>query len=349
MHPKRHTSRAFTYLLALLLVVPALGFNTTANAAQMTQESLTLGTSAVSAVTTHEYTFNIPTGSNIGSIMFEYCDTPFIQSACTPPPGMDASAATLDSESAVTGFSVDAATNATAILITRPSAAVAAPVQATYIFGGVVNPSVLNSTFFVRISTFSSSDGTGALIDDGAVAFSTSGSLGVGGFVPPYLTFCVGITVADRCESSTGSYVTLGELSSSATRQGQSQFAAATNYDSGYTVSVLGTTMTSGNKIIDALATPATSQPGASQFGINLRSNTSPVNGLEVTGIGSGVPSADYGIVNQYKFTSGDVIAGSSLPTDFNTYTVSYIVNISDSQSPGLYSTTLQYLAVAQF
>jgi hypothetical protein len=260
---------------------------------------------------------------------------------------MDMQIATISTQSGETGFSVSPSTTVNAMIITRPSAAVT-PGAAQYIFSNVTNPSNINSTIFVRITTHASIDGTGPLIDQGSVAFSTSGNLGTAGFVPPYITACAAVTVAADCSSLGNQLIAFGEFSSSATAKQTSQFAVATNDPTGYNMFLSGQTMTAGNLIIPAL-TGGASQTGQSQFGLNLRLNTSPSVGADPSGVGSGVADVGYGTPNSYRFVSGERIAYSPLPTDFNRFTVSYIVNISPTQGPGFYGTTMTYTAVVNF
>ena len=167
--------------------------------------------------------------------------------------------------------------------------------------------------------------------------------------MPPRLSFCVGVTVEPGCQFSTGSIVDLGELDAGSTRAGTSQFADSTNDENGYTVRALGNTLTSGNRVIDPLDATTESRSGEQQFGINLRQNTTPAVGSDVTGLGTGSPRGDYSFQNRFRFVSGEVIAGSNLPTDFNRYTVSYIANVELGQSAGVYASTIQYIATAQF
>ena len=180
------------------------------------------------------------------------------------------------------------------------------------------------------------------------MAFSTSTGFDVEGFVPPYLTFCVGVTVSSDCTSTTGNYLSFGELSSTSTKSLASQFAVATNDPVGYVVSLSGVTMTSGNNTIDKMELPMFSNTGVSQFGINLRANTSPLIGLDKSGSGTGFVSSDFNLVDQFVFKN-DNIAFSTIPSDFNVYTISYIVNIPNEQPPGIYTSTITYIATVQF
>ncbi|MCA9327202.1 hypothetical protein KDA14_01615, partial [Candidatus Saccharibacteria bacterium] len=100
---------------------------------------------------------------------------------------------------------------------------------------------------------------------------------------------------------------------------------------------------------IAALAAPDVSRVGVSQFGMNLRANSSPSAGQNVVGSGVGVVAAGYNTPNFFKYASGDVLVSSIDPEYFRLFTATYIVNVGASQSPGVYVTTLQYIALASF
>ena len=170
----------------------------------------------------------------------------------------------------------------------------------------------------------------------------------VNGFVPPYLSFCVGITVAGDCSFASGQLLNFGELSKVSPKFLTSQFAGATNDPGGFSTSVTGVTMTSGTNTIPSLSIPQFSSPGVSQFGMNLRSNTNPAVGADPSGIGTSAISPNFANPNLFSFNN-QIVTNSTIPTDYNVFTVSYMVNISNSQSPGVYNTTLTYIAVAAF
>lgn len=323
-------------------------FMPTASAAKLTTRRLLVGTSEPSANTSHDFSFTIGTNGNVGSISFLYCtNTPFQNDSCDAPAGLDLTGASLDSQSGEVGFSIDGASTANNIILSRVVSS-ASQSAVAYGFSGVVNPSLINSSIFVRILTYSSTDATGPATDFGAVVFSTSGDLTIGVFVPPRLIFCVGATVSLDCSSSTGAYLKLGELSAGSTNYGTSQFSVSTNSPTGYSVFLAGTTLTSGNNTIAAIPSPSISTPGVSQFGLNLRANTSPVVGEDKSGSFCSV-AAGYNTINKFVFSSGQMISSCPVPTDFEKYTASYIVNIDAAQRPGVYTTTIQYIASAMF
>ncbi len=107
--------------------------------------------------------------------------------------------------------------------------------------------------------------------------------------------------------------------------------------------------MTSGNEIIPALASNGASIVGQSQFGINLAANSNPSVGATVSGSGDATANSGYGTSNSFRYNDGEMIAASSLPTEYNRFTVSYLVNVSADQSPGIYATSFTYTAIASF
>ncbi len=141
----------------------------------------------------------------------------------------------------------------------------------------------------------------------------------------------------------------MGEFSSVHPNSGQSQLVTATNAQSGYNISVSGTTLESGNNIIPPMKTAGVPQPGVSQFGINLRANANPSVGANPSGPGHGAPTANYDQPNVYHYADGDVIVTSNFADDYRKYTVSYLVDVSHAQPAGVYASTFTYTALANF
>lgn len=336
--------------LGCLLLGMTLLIGAHAAAAVLTNRSITIPTAITNATTSHQYHFNYVSANSVGSVVFEYCDnSPIMTEPCNAPAGLNVANVILGSQSGQTGFIINTGnTTASRIVISRPPLSVV-PGAAGYTFNNAVNASTPNKTIFVRISSHATTDGSGTAIDQGAVAFILTSSLAVSAFIPPYLALCAGVNIAGNCSSTTGQGISLGMLSSAQANVGTTQVAAATNDVSGYTLSVLGSTMTSGSNIIPALTNPGVSVAGTGQFGINLRANTSPAVGQDPAGNGTATPTLPYGQVNMFTYNSGDIIASSPLSTDFNIFTVAYLVNVPATQPPGVYSTTLTFVAIASF
>ncbi len=341
--------RVLTSVLLVLLVAPIVVFIHNAEGLTLSPRTIKVGTSQPSAITSHNYSFNTLATSTVGSIKFEYCiNDAFVGTPCVPPSGLNVQNPTLSLQAGIFGFTLHPTSTANTIIITRPPTPVL-PTAVGITFNGVTNPSTVNQPVYIRMSIHATTDATGPYSDEGAVVLAITNGVGTNAFVPPFLIFCVAVTVEPNCSSTGGVYVGMGELSSTSPRSGTSQFAGATNDVSGYSVAILGSTMTSGNNVIPALASATNSVPGTGQFGINLRSNSIPSSGSNPTGAGTLFPTAPYNSINQYTFVPGATIASSSISTEFNRMTVSYIANIAQDQPPGVYSTTLTYVATASF
>ncbi len=259
------------------------------------------------------------------------------------------SAATLNSQVGEGGFVIlPAGTNANTIVLTRVPLLTTAT-SVVYELGNVINPSSSGS-FFGRVQTFASIDASGLENAHGGMALSISAPVQISTYVPPYLLFCVGVTIAPfDCSTASGSYVNFGNLSEFAASSGTTQMLTATNAGNGYTLTVNGTTMVSGTNIIGALAASDVSRPGVSQFGLNLVANTTPNVGTNPQGTGTATPAPGYDVANFYKFNSGDVVATLSNTDEYRLFTSSYIVNIPHGQPVGVYVATLTYICLASF
>jgi hypothetical protein len=333
------------FLLALLIV----NFGPSAEAADFQNRSIRLSSPSAGEASNHTFSFTNPTVSVVGSIVLQYCaNSPLFIDPCAAPAGLDATAASLASQTGNVGFVKDASSTASRIVLSRAPAG-SLSINSSYTLNNVINPTLADQTFFGRISMHASSDGSGPAIDQGAVAFSTSGSFNIGAYVPPFLIFCVGVTVAPDCSSTTGNLIDFGVLAPTITALATTQFAGATNDFTGYQVFVNGQTMTSGNNAIPELTIPGSSSQGVSQFGLNLRLNNAPVVGNNPSGSGTAVVDPKYNTSNLFAFGDGDKVVSSPITTDFNVFTQSYLVNVSALQKPGVYATTLLYTAVASF
>lgn len=339
------------YIQALVLVAPILvGGMPRVGAAELHNRSVQLSTAQLGAEATHSFSFSVASNSPLASISFLYCtNSPLASEPCTAPAGLDLTNVSLDAQTGNEDFAYQSSySTANSIVITRP-VDVAVPGPSGYVFKGILNPTTSAQTTYVRIATYATPDASGAATDFGAVTFATQDIFRVDAYVPPYITFCAGVFVTLNCNSVTGTYVDIGELGPGRTATGVMQFSGATNDPGGYTTYLSGYTMTSGNNIITPLNINAGSALGSSQFGLNLRANSNPSVGLEPNGVGSLTPAPGYGTPNSYRFVNGEAIASTSFPTDFRILTASFIVNVSRSQPPGIYVTTMTYTAIASF
>jgi hypothetical protein len=317
----------------------------------------------------------------VGSIKFQYCTTPSGPSnpSCTTPNGLSTTSATLSNQTGATGFSMVNTTNGSPY-ITRTAASITAGTAVTYQFSTVTNPDNTNCfsgttpqsnncAFYVRISTYASTDTTGSAIDTGSVAASTATQISLSGYMPESLIFCTGGTVGTTssvpdCSTATSGSVSFNQVfSPSDTASATSQMAASTNADFGYSISYTGATLTSGSNTVAPMGAPGTPVRGTSQFGLNLVANTTAVStpavGTNVAPSPNGTnykgqPFSPYDTQNVFRFTtSGAAIAksdnGGAGPTDSQIYTISYIVNANGAQAVGTYTTTLTYVCTATY
>jgi hypothetical protein len=180
-------------------------------------------------------------------------------------------------------------------------------------------------------------------------AQSSVGALGVGygsstsyqaysGFLTPnepFLEMTVGTSLVD-----------LGVLDSTAAKTGTATFAVRAYTNSGYTVATVSPPpQTSTGVTLTPMSSQGASTPGAEQFGINLRANTSPATfGADPSlqpdsTFANGAAATGYSTANQYKYNQGDVIAQTNTSGWGQTnYTISYIANITSITRAGAYT-----------
>jgi hypothetical protein len=347
--PKRIVTGIGIFVVA---AAPILGIANIASAAQLTGRSVTLSSSAPSAtgVTYSLSTAALPTTTAVKSMQIQFCTAP--SGTCTTPSGFSASSSTLASQptglGATTGWTVNAAT-AGSLRIVNASNATTTSGAVAVVWNGVVNPTATNTTFYGIITTYSDAAWTTPL-DSGTVALSTATQIQVALTVGEALTFCAGTAITGQnCGTISGSTVNLGNGSTVATASGTSVLAASTNATSGYSITVNGTTLTSGGNQITALAAGTASTVGTKQFGMNLVSNTTPAVGSAVSGTGTGAAAANYNAANTFRFGTGETIATVGAPTNANAYTVSYIANVDGVTPPGAYTSNLTYIATANY
>ncbi|HET8709447.1 MAG TPA: hypothetical protein VFL85_04160 [Candidatus Saccharimonadales bacterium] len=342
----------------------------------------------------HFFTFTLPSVGNqsVGSILFQYCTTATGTTSftgdCTVPTGLDTTATTVDDTGNVSGFTLVNTTNGKPY-VTRTAASVTANTVATIKLLGVINQDATNCsgsencTFFVRISTYLSTDTTGTPIDTGTVAAATSTQIVLTGKMPESLIFCTGGQVdvnaggIPDCSTATSGDINFNQLfSPTETAYATSQMAASTNALFGYAITVHGTTLTSGSYTITPQTSPDISTVGKPQFGMNLAADTAvPTTGPNAVTPASanvnplpngtnfmGTPSANFGTggdatAAKYAFdpagvnllAQSDNGTGTGAPTDSQIYTSTYIVNVSGSQVAGTYTTTLTYICTPTF
>ena len=119
---------------------------------------------------------------------------------------------------------------------------------------------------------------------------------------------------------------------------------ASTNGASGYTIYVVGPTLTNvanPSTTIAAMGASATSAPGTAQFGLN-----------GAVGSGTGTISSPYATASQYAYTATTTqtpVATNTVPDPGTTYNISYLANITAVTPAGAYTAVHTWTATANF
>ena len=334
----------------LLLLCSFVIFTAQASAViRFTNRSLFIQDPTPGTTTQYKVSLTYTTQTTVGSIDMLFCTDPIPTDPCDPPAGLDVSNAVLSNQTGETGYSADITASNHIVLSRNPDMVGQTP--STYTFDNVVNPTDMSHSFSIRLSDYASTDATGPIIDLGSILSEIELGISIETQVPPMLLFCVGQAVDLGCSSTNGiHYQNLGNLSSDTTLYTQSQMSAATNASQGYVITANGPTMEAGTHIINALGTQTASAPGNSQFGINLRENSSPAVGADPVGNSTdAVVSSGYDNPNEYMYHDGDMVASASAVSLFRRFTVSYIINVPPDLRPGDYTTTITYICTGRF
>jgi hypothetical protein len=334
--------------VALLLVVFVF-VSPVAAATRFQDRGLIMQNASPGATTSYTLKFSYVTPAAVGSVDMLFCDDPIPYNPCVAPAGLDVSGAVLSSQSGETNFTIGTVTP-NHIVLTRPPSPIFSNAS-TYKFDNITNPTTTNKAFSIRLRSHATTDATGPQINFGSVRGQVTTDITLETQVPPMLIFCVAGEVEDNCEDTSEiNYTDMGQLSAQSTLQAQSQMAVGTNASGGFAITANGDPMSAGTNVIDAPTIPTISKPGTNQFGINLVANNAPSVGNDPEGTWqNAIPSPDYGVPNQFKYVPGDVVAYSPDVSLMKKFTVSYIVNSSETLRAGVYTTTITYIASGRF
>lgn len=368
-----NTKRFFAKIVAMITVLSTVLLPLTVQAtSSLTTRSATVSTSAAAATgVSYTVKFTLGTsGQTLGSLLFELCDSPLLTASCAGTGGSSGASFGSATFGSVSGLSGSWSANTgsaggsggTSIVFKKAAAGVESGTpSATVVINNVTNPTASNTEYYLRVSTYSDTAASVPVYpgtDYGAIALDTANQVTVSGTMPESLVFCVGTGGTD-CTNITGSSVSLGTFSPAATNVGTSVMSASTNAGTGYAITINGTTMSSGANTITAMGTQSanssgcavscTSTAGVSQFGTNVRANTVPGVGADVTGTGSATGAGGYNTINSFRYFTGDTVASVAGVTNSNLFTNSYMVNVAGSQAAGLYTATMTYICTATF
>lgn len=146
----------------------------------------------------------------------------------------------------------------------------------------------------------------------------------------------------------------LGELTTETTGSKVMQVRIRNYMTGGYRLQILGDAPKYGNRTLSTLTTPTNSIPGTEQFGINVVANTTPAKGANPTvqpggGDATGLVMDNYKIQNKFMYVSGQTIAETQVNSGGADYTVTMIVNISNTTPAGRYSSDFSAVVMPYF
>jgi hypothetical protein len=244
----------------------------------------------------------------------------------------------------------------------------------TIVFGGgasdyITNPTdTTNRTFYARIATYTDNAYT-TLNDYGSVASSTTTQITITAKVQEALNFSVGKTPVLPTASCTAlnddGSITLGDanngLSSTTAYDNHTYFRVSTNAINGTKIYYSGDTLKSGSNSIAAMTTQDVSRTGTAQFGLGIdSSDTQSGAGYSFSSLVAQAPydSAQGTITNlgsaKFDFQTTSLTAPENIATSTGVITcdtgsVRYLANIATNTPPGLYTTTIDYIAVPTY
>lgn len=348
LHPHRV---AQVEVVLALLIIAFVSTTPVSAVIRFQHRSLLVSNAIPGEVATYTLSMQYVSQVPIGSLDLLFCINPIPYEPCVPPTGLDVSGAVLASQQGEDGFDVSVRTS-NHLTLSRPATVVTGGgEESKYVFENIINPDYKEHSFSIRLANFASEDATGPVINLGSVITQMTDTIVLQTQVPPQLIFCVSKNVGFNCSSATGgNYTDFGVIDPNDTLATQSQMAVGTNASGGFVITVNGSTMASGTKVINALETPTPSIPRTNQFGINVVANTDPLIGRDPDGDSdNAVAVGAYSIPNNFMFQDGDVIASAPNVSLIRRFTVSYIVNAAPSLKAGVYTTTITFVCSGRF
>jgi hypothetical protein len=350
---KNFITRAFNILVAIAFVTVMTQITSIAQAAGVTSLSDNLSRLQTSTLADHTIKFVTPTGVAAGQTVTLTFDADFTMGSFNIL-NVDLATATTcggaftDKTIAASpsGATWGVAQAGSIITITSGTDTITAThcisveIGANATSGGagttqITNPSGAQTATLVIGGTFGDSGTAG-------IAIVTGDQVNITATVDPTISFAVtDSTIGFGTLGAGGARWANGAGTGSGSEVSAHDITAATNATSGYTIYVLGATLTSGiNTITEIGGSAVASSPGSEQFGLKVAA---------AGGSGAAVSpyaSADYA----YNATTvQDDIATSTVPSTTTTFSITYLANISATTEAGSYATTLTYTATGLF
>lgn len=254
--------------------------------------------------------------------------------------------------------------------------------QVTFTIEDVNNPSTLG-TFYARIMVYD--DDTRALAYDtdgdpgetqspdlaGGIALSTADVITIEAKVQERLEFCIHTNTSPSHDNGDCSApvepVVLGDdngvlSSADPSISDEARFGITTNASEGATVRMKGDTLDSGSFTIDPIGgSAATSNEGTEQFGLCVYEQgaagltaTAPYNSGACSGVTAGQGGGfDNGASFAFDTTQTTSAYGHNIATkdagEWSTGALVFLGNVSNVTQPGIYTTTLDFIATGRY
>lgn len=231
----------FSYIASTLLFI--FSFLPVVYAGSLANAKVTISDSRAGQTgVTHTFSFVTGTAGTIKTVEMLYCTTP--SGSCTNPNGIDTTNASQGSITGLTSGTTNTATNGMFIFTVSSPSSVNAGTALTLPYLTITNPSTIDSSFFVRITTKDASDVT---IDSTSVAFATLDTNSLAMSANVGATFSVALAAVTtgsvngqtiNVAASTASTIPFGSLTSGSTKVAAHDITVITNSSSGYAVTV---------------------------------------------------------------------------------------------------------------
>lgn len=377
MNSLRVFNRQAGFVIAIAALLLALVLPTLASAAQVTERSVALSSSATTA-TGVTYKVKFTAVQAAGAFVIDFCsNSPIVLESCTAPTGFDASAAA----TATANYSIADKTTSKVVV----ASTITASQQVEVDVSGITNPSATGQ-LYARIITYDTSANAianytttalgGGAADTGSVAIAITNKIAVSAAVLESMLFCVsGTTIPADCASTTSTALKIGEttgtakaLSAGAVSTGDIYTQLSTNAASGAVVNLKSSATDCGGLLRAGDVTGACDIKPALQTGITLGqakfgvlANAEADTGTSPTGLLQAVTGSGYnGTTYALNYVAGNGSGVTSVfgdpfldtntaPANNKNMKLTFGASVTNSTPAGLYSADLSLIATGKF
>ena len=315
---------------AIALVIAAAP---TVDAAGLTSKSLRLTNSTRSATAGHTYTFTAGTAANVQCVQMTYSVTRDGAASDTPAQASGVGASPTVSNMGTGGTWAATKSSTGVVRVTNASNTGNPSAGASVALTGIVN-GASTGTYYVRVATFGNVNCSTSPVDSDVVAFTIGDSNTTTQDTSVAVTGTLGETLTLQTNTTTAA---LGNLSpsqicsSGAGSCPTSVLTVSTNAVGGYTLYGQGSALSNGSQTIPWSTN--VSSPGTSGFTVNQTACTA----------GATCVSSDTSLSSQSS------VMNRSAAANADAITVLYKAAVGNTQAPGTYTTTINYVATGQF